>query len=93
MKEFFFSQDDNTIFNQDLKLAKFWRELKPADRTKFWRKVSDAQEGLITEIKESETFKKMKHIEDIQEETETETENNSSSNGMTLTNRIRSSTR
>lgn len=28
MKEFFYSQDDNTIFNQDLKLAKFWRELK-----------------------------------------------------------------
>jgi len=48
---------------------------------------------LINEIKETEIFKKVNHVEEIQEETETETENNSSSNGMTFTSNIKSSTK
>lgn len=33
MNQFFYSQNDNSIFNQDLKLAKFWRDLKSNERS------------------------------------------------------------
>ena len=40
MKEFFFRSSENNMFNQDLKLAGFWKDLSPDEQTQFWAKVS-----------------------------------------------------
>jgi len=41
MKDFFFTQNENHMYSQDLKLAKFWRDLKPKEKENFWKKVDD----------------------------------------------------
>lgn len=84
MKEFFFSTNENNLFNQDLKLAKFWKDLSPEEQSNFWLKIFKSSDEVVQQIKQSELFKKVKQFDDIQEETETE--NSSFSNGKTNLN-------
>ena len=94
MKDFFFSANENNLFNQDLKLAKYWKDLTQDDQSAFWQKISKGQEDVISEIKLSEMFKSSrKQFDDIQEETETS--NSSFSNGnnnLNFSKRINSET-
>jgi hypothetical protein len=60
MKDFFFSQNENNLFNQDIKLAKFWKDLNPEEQADFWLKVVKAQEEVIKEIKQSDIYKSKK---------------------------------
>jgi hypothetical protein len=39
MKDFFFSANENSLFNQDLKLAKYWKDLTSDDQSAFWQKI------------------------------------------------------
>lgn len=74
MKDFFFCQQETlngNLYEQDLKLAKFWRDLKQNEIDGFWSKIIDRQEDIIKELKQTETFKKINNLEDIQEEEKT----------------------
>ena len=74
MKDFFFCQQETlngNLYEQDLKLAKFWRDLKQNEIDGFWSKIADRQEEIIKELKQNETFKKINNLEDIQEEEKT----------------------
>jgi hypothetical protein len=42
MKDFFFSTNENNIFNTDMKLAKFWKDLSPDEQANFWLKIFKA---------------------------------------------------
>lgn len=68
MKDFFFLQGENHIYNDDVKLAKFWRDLRANEQAEIWDKVTEAGEKIIREVRGSEAFKKSKGFEDIQEE-------------------------
>ena len=39
MKEFFYTQKENHLYEQDLGIARFWKELKSKEQDKIWNKV------------------------------------------------------
>jgi thymidylate synthase len=39
MKEFFYSNEECHIYEEDLKLAKFWKDMKPAEVDQIWDSV------------------------------------------------------
>jgi len=75
MKDFFFTQNDNHAYSQDMKLAKFWRNLKPKEKEAFWKKIDEQQEEMIEAVKR-ESSGVLQDCEEIIEETETETDSN-----------------
>ena len=84
MKDFFFCQQETlngNLYEQDLKLAKFWRGLKQNEIDGFWSKIIDSQEEIIKELKQTETFKKINNLEDIQEEEKTESHEREAEDG------------
>lgn len=54
MKDFFYTSNENHMYSQDLKLAKFWRDLKPKERDQFWKTISEKQDEILGEIKRTE---------------------------------------
>ena len=71
MKDFFFCQQEalnGNLYEQDLKLAKFWRGLKQNEIDGFWSTIIERQDDIVKELKQTETFKKINNLEDIQEE-------------------------
>ena len=47
MKDFFYTSNENHMYSQDLKLAKFWRDLKPKERDQFWKTISEKQDEIL----------------------------------------------
>jgi hypothetical protein len=90
MKDFFFSTNENNLFNTDMKLAKFWKDLSSDEQANFWLKIFKAQDEVVQEIKQSELFKKVKQFEDIQEETETDSSFSNGNNNLKFSKRINS---
>ena len=78
MKDFFFTQNDNHAYSQDMKLAKFWRNLKPKEKEAFWKKIDEQQEETIEAVKLGSSGV-LQDCEEIIEETETETDSNGTS--------------
>lgn len=87
MKDFFFTPNENNLFNQDMKLAKYWKDLNQDEQSTFWQTITKAQEGVIDDIKQSDMFKKRKQCDDIQEETETSNSSFSNGNGSLAFNK------
>ena len=54
MKDFFYMSNENHMYSVDLKLAKFWLNIKPKERDQFWKTISEKQDGILGEIKQTE---------------------------------------
>lgn len=74
MKDFFFIQNENHLYSQDLKFSKFWQELQGPEHVAIWEKINQAQEKVITEIKTTEEYKKQNLCEEIKEDIEENTD-------------------
>lgn len=58
MKDFFFTQDQNNIYTDDLRLAQFWKELRPAEANKIWEGIDKTIEGVVGHIKATDEYAK-----------------------------------
>ena len=74
MKEFFFMQEENHLYAQDLKFSQFWQELRGPEHVAIWEKINKAQEQVITEIKTTDEYKKQSLCEEIKEDLEENTD-------------------
>lgn len=54
MKEFFFSHAESHIYEKDLLLAKFWKELKQPQLNQIWDQITKASQTCMAAIKETE---------------------------------------
>ena len=56
MKEFFHTSQENHIYTDDVKLAKFWKDLKPKEKDQFWKAISEKQDAILDEIKKTKEY-------------------------------------
>lgn len=67
MREFFFHSEENLTFEEDLMLAKFWKEVKQPKITKIWSMVSAEMETVFKETKKSDAYQKKEEFPEIEE--------------------------
>lgn len=67
MKDFFFNSEENPRFEEDLRLARFWKDIKEPKMTKVFIMLTAEMEKVFVDTKKTDAYQKQQDFPEIEE--------------------------